>query len=402
MFQDRPGDDEPRPSNIRRRNRKVSGRKRRYRRGDWALGRRGRDYVAEFRGSGTAPGKHGARHRIGRFPSEDLARKAFDQWVDGLSLVQKEKANTVGAIWSAWLADRAKDGLDNKIYGFNWKAMEPHFGHLLPSTVTADTCRAYAKQRFALGRRPATVHTELIRLRHCFRWAQDTLLIDLAPKIWTPPRGAGKKVVLAREEAVALMLAAKKGDPHIAVFTALLFCTGARHHAITELEWDRVNFEARTIDFNVDGVRDPMSKAYKKGRAVVLMNKLCFDVLTEAYEGRQTKWVIEHGGKRVLDCRRGFDAAVKRAGITRKITPHTIRHSVVSWLQEEQKMQTRYVSQLVGHADEATTRIHYTHMGPEALRGVVEVLDNVFAPLFEEHRSEELLKSITTRLGRNS
>lgn len=407
MFSDRPGDDEPGAKSNRRRTRKVHARKPRYTRGEWALGRRGKDFVAEFRGSGVAKGKHGKRVRIGSFPSEDDARKAFDQWVDSLTLVKKEKANTIGAMWAAWLKERAKDGLSNKIYGFNWVAMEPHFGHLLPSTITADTCREYAKKRFDAGIAPATVHTELSRLRHCFKWATDNLLIDRAPKVWIPPKGKGRRVVLTRQEARDLLEAAKKGDPHIVVFVAILFATGARHHAITELGWSRVNFEANTIDFNVDGHRDPMSKAYTKGRAVVLMNRVCLEVLIKAYKGRQTEWVIEHGGRNVKDCRRGFNAAVKRAGITKRITPHTIRHSIVSWLQEQKDLATRHVSQLVGHVDEATTRLHYTHMSPDALQTVVGVLDEVFAPLPigtdtdpEKQRSEELFSSITSRLGR--
>lgn len=305
------------------------------------------------------------------------------------------------------MADREADGFSNRIYRYNWVALKPHFGHLHPGAIKPDDCRAYARMRFDAGIAPATVHTELIRLRHCFRWAEDNLLIDRVPKIWTPSRGPGRKVTLSRPEAVALMDAAKRGDPHIGVFTAILFCTGARHHAITELAWDRVDFAANTIDFAVDGVRDPMSKAYKKGRAKVLMSRVCRAILMKAYLGRQTDWVIEHGGRRVKDCRGGFAAAVKRAGIVKKVTPHTIRHTVVTWLQERSDVQTRHAAQLVGHADERTTSTVYTHMGPEALQGVVDVLDGVFGALptspgeaDETERSEELFRSIASRLGR--
>jgi integrase len=232
--------------------------------------------------------------------------------------------------------------------------------------------------------------------------------VGLCIKIWTPSKGDGRKTRLERDEAVRLLDAAKKGDPHIALFTVILFCTGARHHAITELEWDRIDFLDGTIDFEVDEEFNPMSRSFKKGRAKVLMSRVAREMLMAAYVGRQTKFVIEHGGKRVKDCRGGFANAVKRAGLAKKVTPHTIRHTVVSWLQDEPDIQTRHTSQLVGHVDEATTRLHYTHMSPEALRKVVDVLDGVFDALptseaeeAEKQRSEEQFRAILSRLGRD-
>lgn len=81
------------------------------------------------------------------------------------------------------------------------------------------------------------------------------------------------------------------------------------------------------------------------------------------------------------DCRRGCANAVKRAGVTKHVTPHTIRHSVVSWLQNRPDIHTRHASQLVGHTDERTTSRVYTHMPPDALKVVVDVLDDVFGAL---------------------
>lgn len=60
---------------------------------------------------------------------------------------------------------------------------------------------------------------------------------------------------------------------------------------------------------------DPMHKNWRKGRATVWMSELARQALQEAYPGRQTKHVIEHGGRRLKDCREGFASAVKRAGL---------------------------------------------------------------------------------------
>jgi len=396
-------------ANPKRRGRKVSARPAKYRNGDWQLGRRGKDWVAEYCGPLPPQKKRGERVRIGEHPTFEDACRALDTYVEtNNTFAVRTRATLVQDIWDKWLAERAKDGFDNDIYNQNWKALKPFFGHKIPEEVTADDCRDYAMARFELGRAPQTVHTELIRLRHCFNWAMANRKVGLCIKIWTPSKGKGRKTRLERDEAVRLMEAAKKGDPHVALFTAILFCTGARHHAITELEWDRIDFVEGTIDFNVDTEHNPMSRSYKKGRATVLMSRLVREMLVSAYVGRQTNFVIEHGGKPVKDCRGGFANAVRRAGITKKVTPHTIRHTIVSWLQDEQNIMTRHTSQLVGHTDEKTTALHYTHMSPEALRGVVAVLDSVFGALptseaeeAEKQRSESEFQAILSRLGRD-
>lgn len=67
--------------------------------------------------------------------------------------------------------------------------------------------------------------------------------------------------------------------------------------------------------------------------------------------------------------------AVDRAGITKRVGTHTLRHSFATHLLED-GVNIRVVQELMGHADVKTTEI-YTHVMEKDIRAVISSLETL-------------------------
>jgi integrase len=310
------------------------------------------------------------RRRLG-VHSEIEARAALDTWVRNVTLLKERESKTVEDIWTAYKADREKDGKLIANFDNDWKALKPRFGNLEIGAVTADVCRDYAKERFEAGRSPSTIWTELTRLRSCINWAGKRHIVTMIPYVWVPTKPAGRTRVMTVDEVKALIAACKM--PHLRLFVILAITTGGRSGAICQLLWVNVDFEAGTIDLRSTETINPLTKRAHKGRAVVAMTAEARAALLEAQKGAISDYVIEWNGEPVKKIRKAFAAACKSAGL-KGVTPHVLRHTVATWLDED-GIPIERISKMLGHRDPKTTRTIYSKPGAEVLRPAADVID---------------------------
>jgi integrase len=339
---------------------------RRYAIGPYSLGQLNGEAVVVWREGGKR-----RRFRLGVF-SEQQGRAALDGWARQQAVLAGRTARTVAELWELYIADRRADGKVTANMAYHWRALGPRFGRLSPDDVTADVCRDYAETRRQAGKSQGTVWTELTQLRTALNWAVKRKHLEKPTfYVWVPLKPKPAKQPLSEAEALRLIDAC--GMPHVRLFVVLALTTAGRTRALLELTWDRVHFDTGIIDLRVPQLVDWLAKRVQKGRAAVYMNEFLRRELMTAKAGALTGHVIEWDGAPVGCIRKGFMAAVARAGL-RHVTPHLLRHTAASWM-EEAGVPMSQISRFLGHDDETTTRKIYAKPRAAHLAAAADVLD---------------------------
>lgn len=258
--------------------------------------------------------------------------------------------------------DAKADMLSAKRAHVAWKAARGYWERLPVGRVDIKTSEDYHKHRPRCS--IVTIRNELAVVRAALNHAEKNKLIARAPFIQMPRLPESPVRYLTKDQFRALVAAAHA--PHVALFMKLAVGSGARSTAILELTWDRVDFSRGIIDFN------PAKRVQtSKYRATVSMNAQLRATLEDAKAGAMSPYVIEYGSHKLASIKKGFEAAVKRAGI--KATPHMLRHSAAVWMAEDGVPMT-VIAQFLGHTDSRITERVYARFSPKFLANAAEAL----------------------------
>jgi integrase len=357
--------------------------------GEYELGRLGTPCGEFPRGQYCAvwrePSGKRRRHRlkVGLERPQSEAEGALNLFVRQRESIQLADAGcTINSLFELYIKDRRREGKQASVMEHNWRAMRQTFGHLQPADlekiVVVDgeertLAHQYAFERHAKGIKRATIWTELTRLRTALQWAAKRGHIAKAPYVWAPSKGEARDPQLTVEEVWAFLDACKM--PHVRMSLLLGASTTARKGAILDLQWPRVDFERRLIDFRTDAERSILDTSHKKKRAIVPMNNLLYEALLEAKRVARTSYVIEWNGHKVGDPKKAIQRAAKAAGLGgRFIGLHALRHAGATWLAEDD-VDMRHIQRFLGHEELDTTETTYAKASAAKLSGVADVIE---------------------------
>ena len=120
----------------------------------------------------------------------------------------------------------------------------------------------------------------------------------------------------------------------------------------------------------------------KKDRKTILSNYIKKMIQDYYDEYKPNYWFIE-GQNRKHYSETSVNNVVKQAGIkakvSRKVTPHVLRHTFATHLLEN-GVDLRYIQELLGHSSSKTTEI-YTHVSKKSLANISSPLDHIFSTI---------------------
>ena len=252
-----------------------------------------------------------------------------------------------------------------------------HLDAKRPSDVTEDKVREFRlwlNRQEGASRLPAgkayenlkknTQNYYMITLRTFLKYLLSREISVLAPDRIELAKTGQRDLDLMSQDELQRLLAAPTDNLRDKAMLELLFSTGLRVGELCNLNVD-----------DVDLKRDEFSVRGKGGkvRVVFLSDLARFHVKTYLDKRKGMSEALfsrENSDSRLTP--RSIQRLVKhyaiKAGITRKVTPHVIRHSFATDLLSN-GADLRSVQALLGHANIATTQI-YTHVTDRQLRDV--------------------------------
>lgn len=249
----------------------------------------------------------------------------------------------------------------------DWLAREP-MPVTDPDEVTTADLVAYLA---SLGRRGLTGVSrarKLAAVREFYRFLLATKAVGESPVVGidTPKVERHARAWLTEEE-YHRMLAAAGANPRDFCILTLFLQTGIRIGELVELTLEDVDAKARTLE--VRSGKGMKARTIPLEKKALQALKRWSDVRPDEvddhlflnYKGEPLKqWGVR-------DLLEKYRAA---AGITKRITPHSLRHTYASH-KAKMKMSPYMLQELLGHASLSTTMI-YTHLAKQDIKKVQE------------------------------
>lgn len=183
----------------------------------------------------------------------------------------------------------------------------------------------------------------------------------------TPKISKKLPIVLSKDE-VKRLLGSAKGEKS-KLMMMMLYSSGVRVSELVNLKWNDLEFEEK-----IGWVR---SGKGRKDRVIILSENLLEGLrLFVGQKKPENEHIFSNKAGMPLTSRnvqKMVRKTAQRAGINKRVTPHTLRHSFATHLLEN-GTDIRKIQELLGHSNLQTTQI-YTKVSTEELKKVKSPLD---------------------------
>jgi integrase/recombinase XerD len=243
-----------------------------------------------------------------------------------------------------------------------------------PEAVTAAQVRQFVYALKDLGLATATIRRQISALRTYYRFlvGEGLAVRDPTEQIETPKGWRTLPTVLSVAEVERLVAAPSADGPLPIRDRALLelaYATGARVSELVGLTLDDVFFGESLVRVRGKGQKQRLVPVGRRALGAVSLYAREIRPGLDRGLGRGRLFLNARGAPLSRVGAWGIiRQAAARAGLAKRVTPHTLRHTFATHLLEG-GADLRAVQEMLGHADLATTQL-YTHVDREYLRSV--------------------------------
>jgi integrase len=262
------------------------------------------------------------------------------------------------------------------------RTLDTFFGDKMLSSVTGETCRAYAAQHST----DAAARRELEDLRAAIKHHRREGLCNKVVEVVLPPERPPRDRWLNRSEVARLIRAAwqyrevQKGKPtdrrsrqHVARFILIALYTGTRSSAVCGAALEpspghgSIDLERGVFYRRPAGMRETK----KRQPPVPLPDRLLAHL--RRWKRRGQRFAVEWNGEPVKSIDRAFANVVADAGLGDDVTPHVLRHTAATWLMQAGTDMWEAAGYLGMTVEMLSQR--YGHHHPDHLSGAKRAFD---------------------------
>lgn len=247
----------------------------------------------------------------------------------------------------------------------------PYFGTKFIDAISTQHIEQYKSYLLTERKlKEKSINNYLSILSCCLKSALESEILKAIPKIKllkVPPQ----KYDYLTEAETELLLQHARGLWHDMILLAVR--TGLRFGELIALQWDDINFKAKTLTVSRNLVRGIMGSPKNNRSRIIPLTPSVIEML---HARERISLYIFHNRKvnplRYNDCRDSLHEACKRAEI-RIINWHVLRHSFASHLAAK-GVSIFSIKELLGHSDIRMT-MRYSHVNLPILQDAIAVLE---------------------------
>lgn len=211
-------------------------------------------------------------------------------------------------------------------------------------------------------------------LRKFFQYLAQKKIIEKDPMLLidTPKKKQHLPQVLTKEEVEKLLRSPNTGQVlglRDRAMLELMYATGLRISEIINLKLEDLHLTMGTLQTLGKGHKERIVPVGDE--AIKWVNRYLEEARPKLLKQKRSNYLFLnfHGNNLTRQgVWKNLKAEVRKAGIQKNITPHTLRHSFATHILEN-GADLRIVQELLGHADISTTQI-YTHLSNKQLADI--------------------------------